>query len=395
VTAAAARSSDTSPASSLVDHPTRLLNVGISRSRVCGVRDYAGVIGKALLGLGIEVETEWLDVNQEHRPLDLRRDARRWLDRVRTRAARQRPDWIVWHYSVFSYSYRGFPVVAAMCAEGLRASGAPVVGILHELVYPFGRLGAKGLVYGTVQRAALRPVHAALSAVVVTTEERMRWLETRRWLKRQPTLFLPVSANTGGTPSGRSGVTRQSGLVLGVVGFASESYLVEPIVEAVSLLPEHVRAHLVLVGAPGPDSRQARRWIRAAANAGVRSRLELSGVLPASGYEAAIASLDVVLHPDADGPTSRKGTLAAALAAGKPIVAIDGPKTWGRMRAGRAVLLVPPVAADIAAAITSIYEDEESRVEQGRRARAFYEREQAPEVIAGRLLDLLPAAARG
>jgi glycosyltransferase involved in cell wall biosynthesis len=369
------------------DH-TVILNVGVSRAGICGVRDYAHVLADALHDLGIHVDTQWLDTEASWGPSRARAETRRWLDAVRERVALIRPTWILWHYSVFSYTHRGIPTLSRLTASGLAAAGPPIVGILHELAYPFGPRGIRGLTLGLAQRAVLPSVYGRLAAAVVTTEDRVEWLEHGPWLPRRPVTFVPVCANVT-FPEPPIGTARSAEPVVGIVGFASESYLVEPVLEAVRLVDESTSVRLLLIGAPGSESAQARRWREVAARLCLEDRLSFTGVLEPNAYAAAIASVDVVLFPDADGPSSRKTTLAAALAAGRPIVAIDGPGRWDLLAAEKAVLLVRPDPRSIADALGRFCQDPALQDDQGRRGETFYRRHQAPDVVARRLLEFL------
>jgi glycosyltransferase involved in cell wall biosynthesis len=339
-----------------------ILNLGISRTGPCGVRDYARVVGRALKDAGASVDTEWLDLEPGGGPRQLRRRTARWLDDVERRIDGRRYDWLAWHYSVFSYGHAGIPLVARPTARRLAATGVPVVGVLHELAYPFHRSGARGLAFAVTQRVALRSVV--------------------RSLPRRPTIALPVCANVAG---GRRREQRRARPVVGIVGFASESYLVDPVVAAIAV----AAADLLLIGAPGPESAQAERWREASRFAGVADRVSFTGVLDAERYADAIASVDAVVFPDEDGPSSRKGTLAAALAAGRPVVAFDGPDAWRLAVDEDAVALIAPDAGALARALAGLLRDDELRRAQGGRAAAFYEREQSPDVLARRMLTFL------
>lgn len=359
-----------------------ILNIGISRTGPCGVRDYAHVVGRALEDAGASVDTQWLDLEPGWGPRELRRRTGRFLDEVDRRTEGRRYDWLAWHYSVFSYAHAGIPVVARLTARRLAATGVPVVGVLHELAYPFHRSGARGLAFAVTQRLALRSVLRPLRAAVVTTDARADLLERAHWLPHRPAIALPVCANVA---VGHRPERRGARPVVGIVGFASESYLVAPVVEALGT----VDAELLLVGAPGPDSAQAEQWRRSARSVGIADRVSFTGVLDAERYADAIASVDVVVFPDEDGPSSRKGTLAAAFAASRPVVAFDGPDTWRLAVDEHAVTLVPADAGDLSRALAGLLRDDERRDEQGRRAAAFYLREQAPGVLARRLLTFL------
>ena len=350
----------------------RLLVVGASTRGVCGVRDCASVLAPALERAGASVQTAWWN-----------RDAggtrRNWLDRARILG--DGVDAVVWHYSVFAYGSRGVPWDVPLIAEALRRVPGPLVVFAHELVYPWGRRGARGGAQAAAQHLVLPVVVRAAAVVVVTTEERQRWVASQRWLPRRPVRFAPVPSNVAPTAGGApaNGTFR-----VGVFGFTSDGLAADSVARAVASV--EIPARLELVGAPGPDSPQADTWRAAGARAGVRD-LSFTGVLPAAELAHAVASLDVVVFPDPAGPTSRRGTLAAALAHARPVLAIDGPQTWRRAVDEGAVVVSPE--AGLGHELRRLAGDDDARAEQGRRGREFYERRMSDDVVAATVLDAI------
>ena len=349
----------------------RILVVGASTQPVCGVRDYEHALHDSLARGGVETTTVWWD----------RRSAERthaFASRAEAELARTRCDAVVWNYSVFAYGTRGIPFGVAGLAWRL-SRNAPLVVVLHELAYDLGRRGLRGTIQAVTQRLALAAVLRRASAVIVTTEERATYVLTRRWLPRRTVRFVPVPSNV--TPVAREAAA-SPGFDVGVFGFRGERTEAEIVARAVAALEG---ARLVLVGAPGPASPQGERWRRAAEEA--RCELSFTGVLDHDGLSAAIAGLDAVVFPSSGGPSPRRGTLAAALAHGRPVVAIDGPWRWDRLADEGAVLLADPDT--LAGQRRVLAEDEHRRRNQGERGRRFYERTMAPDVVAAQLTGLL------
>src|SRR4051794_11175781 len=127
-----------------------LLGVGVSSQHPCGVHDYARVLAEALAARGAGVATVWRDRRRQSRG--------DWLAAIEEEARRTRPDWILWHYSVFEYGGHGIPYDAPVIARRLRWLGPRLALVVHEFALPFGRRGVRGLVHATSQRAVLRPV---------------------------------------------------------------------------------------------------------------------------------------------------------------------------------------------------------------------------------------------
>ena len=355
---------------------------GASSGPVCGVRDYSRQLGAALEDSGVRTIDIWWEIEHEAGSMERHRGLGRWLRRLEEVVARERPTWIVWHYSAFTYSHRGLPTLVPRIASCLSRIRSMRVGLLHEVVYPFGQRGLKGALLASTQRAALARLYPVLDAAVVTTEDRQTWLNRRAWLPTRPTRFLPVCSNI---PSTALSVGRDptSAPVVGVFGFASEGYLAAPVIGAISRLRRRgTDVGLTLIGAPGSASHQARLWREIASREGCADAVSFTEILEPEAVARALRRADVIVLPDASGPTGRKGTLAAALAAEKPVVAFDGPQRWEELIRERAVVVTRPEAPALADVLDGLLRDSSARLAQGARAGAFYRTYQAPGVIA-------------
>jgi glycosyltransferase involved in cell wall biosynthesis len=285
---------------------------------------------------------------------------------------------------VFAYARRGIPFGVPAFAWRLRACDTPAVLLAHEFAYPWRQRGWRGTAHALTQRVALVPLVAASAACIATTDKNARYLRSRRWLPRRRVGVAPVFSNispgaaTAGEVAGR----------VGVFGFGTGGPAVPLTVGAVARAAETVgQAHLVLIGSPGPDGPVADEWRAAARDTGCR--LHFTGVGTVGEISAHLRAVQVVILADDGGPSSRKGSLAAALAHGKPVVAFDGPETWPDLAASGAVELVPLDVEQAAARVTSLLTDRERRTSLGRAALEFSRSELAPERIAaaiGRLV---------
>ncbi len=183
----------------------------------------------------------------------------------------------------------------------------------------------------------------ASAAAVVTTEQRVEWLRSRRWLPPRPVAFAPVYSNL---PPPSPGVEVDE-LLLGLFGYAYEGANGGLVLDALA------RAARRAAAAPRAARRPGARYADGGGLAGrgpapgrAATAIEFSGRLPAQELSDALARCAVLLCAASPGPTSRKGTLAASLASGRPVVAIDGHLTWGELREQDAARVV---AADAAA----------------------------------------------
>ncbi len=144
----------------------------------------------------------------------------------------------------------------------------------------------------------------------------------------------------------------------------------------------------MLHGAAGADSRAGRHWLALARAPGLADAIEFSGTLPAQELSDAIAASDVLLCIDPPGPTARKGSLAASLASGRAVVAIDGPQSWQELVHADTLRLVQPSAHGLCAALDSLLGDAAARAALGERGRAFHDREMSVAVTTRAVLDL-------
>ncbi|HWD11463.1 MAG TPA: hypothetical protein VG366_06435 [Solirubrobacteraceae bacterium] len=377
--------------------PAARLNVavvGMSTAEICGVRDHAMLLADAMPAEGVSCSLHWLD-RREPSLRGARREVRSWAAGLAEELAERAPDAILLHYSVFAFSYRGIPLFAAPTLSALRGRQAPLLTVLHESAYNWGWRGARSAVWALTQRVALVDVVRRSAAVLVTADRRARWLESRRWLPGRPTAVAPVFSNLPAAPAGAQAVR---GSTVGLFGYAHEGSEPALVLDALRLLADRgVPTRLLLLGAPGPASAAGRRWQSEADARGLGAALEFTGTLPAAELSAALSSCEVLLFADTPGPSSRKTALAAALASARPVLALDGPRSWPALVDAQAALIVQPRREEIAEALRQLLGSEDLRQSQAVRGRRFYDEtmsvEHSARAVAG-MLDLLIAPSR-
>jgi glycosyltransferase involved in cell wall biosynthesis len=344
--------------------------VGMSEGETSGMRDHAVLLAQALAAEGVSCSVHWLA--REHRSLAAgHAETRAWASSLRAQLAREQPDAILFHYSPFAYSYRGVPLLLRSTLAALRGSRLPVVTFMHECAYPWHMGGLRGKLWAVTQRAALIDVMRASRAVVLTTDFRVDWLASRRWLPRMALPLAPVFSNLP-APSPLQGPER--GNLIGLFGFAFQDASVALVLDALGRLRQRgVEARLWLLGAPGPTSAAGEAWLAGARERGLSSLLSFSGRLPAQELSDALARCDVLLSASLAGPSSRKGTLAASLASGRPLLAIDGPRRWSELLERDAAAIVQPTADALADALAATLADDARADALGARGRAFAE----------------------
>jgi glycosyltransferase involved in cell wall biosynthesis len=368
--------------------PLRAAVVGISTSRICGVRDHAVLLADALGRENVSCSLHWLW--RDDRSFGAgRSEIGAWTRGLAAELDRDRPDAVLLHYSVFAYSYRGVPLLVRPTVSALRSLGIPLVTLLHEYAYPWRRGGVRGTVWALTQRALLVEVMRASSAVVTTADFRTEWLSSRSWLPRRPSVVAPVFSNLP-PPTAWSAADRSS-RIIGLFGYSYEGAATSVVLDALRLLVDRgVGVQLILLGAPGRPSDAADAWLDAAGKRGVAQALSFSGTLPARDLSEALAACDVLLSAEPSGPTSRKTTLAASLASGRAVVALDGPRRWSELIRSEAALVVRPTAIALAEAVAGLLEDDTRRERLGARGRAFADRTMSVEhsaVVVARLLE--------
>jgi glycosyltransferase involved in cell wall biosynthesis len=368
--------------------------VGVSTRPFCGVHHHATLLAGALEHDGVACSEHWLR-SSAGSLRGAQAEFRSLAAELGREVDPERADAILLHYSVFAFSHRGVPLFVAPTMAALRRTRVPVIAIMHELAFPWGQAGAKGVVWAASQRAALIAVVHASQAVIVTADFRADWLRTRRWLPSRPVAVAPVFSNlpapTIGPPAGRTTP------VLGVFGYAIDRASVALVLDALGrLLRSGVQLQLQLLGSPGPASAAGEMWSAMAHSMGVGEALSFSGTLPAQEISDALASSDILLYADPTGPASRKGTLPGSLASGRPLVALEGRRSWSLLLDADAARVVPRTAAALADALAVLIADPASRAALGERGRSFAEDTMGvarTAEIVGRFLAQAPRAA--
>jgi glycosyltransferase involved in cell wall biosynthesis len=386
--------------STQMGEPIQLAVVGVSESASGvrdGVRDHARLLAQELACDGATCELHWLLRDRA----SLRgswSELHAWTRRLRVDLGARRPDAIVLHYSVFCLAHRGVPLFVHPTLSALRSAAAPIVTVLHEYAFPWRAEGLRGKVWALSQRAALREVVGASVGLVVTAEDRARWLGSRRWLAHRRALVAPVFSNLPRPRATLAAPRAPLGdAVIGLFGYAHPGASPCVVLDALrELRLQGVEARLTLLGAPGRDSDVGSSWSSAARERGLAGALGFSGPLPAQALSDTLAGCEVLLSADAAGPSSRRGTLAASLASGVPVVAIDGRQRWARLLDSDAALVVAPRASALAAALSELLADAGERRALGRRGRVFAESEMTAAHCARAVRALLqePLGAR-
>jgi glycosyltransferase involved in cell wall biosynthesis len=345
--------------------------IGMTTSETSGMRDYAMLQAAQLPEEGVSCSLHWL-VRRERSLAASRAELANWEKQLAAELTRERPDVLLLHYSTFAYSHRGVPIFLRELLSRLRRLQIPLVSVLHELAYPWHRPGVRERVWAVSQRAALIDLMRCSSAGIVTTDFNELYLQSRRWLPRRELAIAPVFSNL---PAPIENGAAPAPGTIGLFGYGNEEASMEPVLDAMRVLVgSGKQVQLRLLGAPGGDSDSGRVWQRAADARGVGHVLSFSGILPAQELSDQLVACELLLSAASPGPTSRKGTIAASLASGRPLLALDGPRTWHELRDAEALMLAQPTGEGVAAQIEVLLADAHLRAALGARGREFAQR---------------------
>jgi glycosyltransferase involved in cell wall biosynthesis len=361
----------------------------------CGVRDFGSRLAEHLRLSGEQTRELWFET-----------DARRFGPSLRTAGALLRASLrtprgseAIWHYSVYAYSFRGIPMPGVLCGILLRLRSVRVVAILHEMALHWD-VSRRQKVHSLAHRLALPLVLAGSDRVVVTTESRRDWLISRYKVKPTRVYVLPVFSNFPVPPPGsRDSRIRTSRFharkVITVLGWAVAEGLEDLLFSAMAT-PKlgSVDLMLEMIGAPGPGSVAAERWMAAARREGQENRLRFTGVLRPHEFSARLRRADLVVLLFGDGPSSRHTLLAAALGNGCVTVSLDGADVWEVLRGYGAVEIVPRQAQSLGLAVVALLDDWQRRSELSSRARQLYDEYMSLPLASAKMLGLLQRPAQ-
>jgi glycosyltransferase involved in cell wall biosynthesis len=374
----------------MAERSRRALVVGMSSTEICGVRDHATLLAQGLEAADVQCSMFWL-TREETTLGSSRAQTATWVAQLSSELEREKPDFVLLHYSVFAFAFKGIPLFVYPLTRALRRAGVPVLTIVHEAAYPWTIGGLRGKSWALTQRIALTEVMRVSCGALVTADFRVRWLESRRWLARRPIALAPVFSNL--PPPDEEARAKQADATIGLFGYSYEGAAVSLVLDAIGLLRERFAgATLLLLGAPGRSSPAAQMWEQAARERGLEQALSFTGRLAAQDLADALARCSVLLFVNSGGPSSRKGTLAGSLGSGAPVVALDGPRRWSEIRDGETLRLVGESPRELADVVAALLGDREQRDALGARGREFAERQMAVTRTVDALLGLLDQA---
>lgn len=302
-------------------------------------------------------------------PADLRRVGR-LLDSCRG------PRRLLVQYVPHAYGWRSMNVALCLWLWRRAAKGDSVEVLVHE---PFLEFRA-----GAWRRCAAAAVHRLMAWVLLRAARRV-WVTIPAWGalwrplalgRRVPFEWLPVPSTVGvvddpaRVASLRARYAPPGGVLLGHLGTYpahvedSLKRLLPP------LLSAHPAATALLLGRGSERVREA----LARAHPALAGRVHASGVVSAAELSCHLAACDLLAQPFPDGVSSRRTSVMAGLAHGRPVVTTRGRLTESLWAESGAVALAP--AQDpraLSESVGRLLEDAEERDRLGAAGLALYE----------------------
>ena len=324
--------------------------LGKKDSPTDAIEEYCRYLGEALQAENYELKIErvpWKERGWRAAVRELRRRARGW-----------KGAWVLVQYTALAWSARGFPMRFARVLKTLKAAGARVAVVFHD-VEPYG--GTR--VIDRLRRSAqLRTMREALShsdvAVFTVALEKIAWL-------KQPVCrvqFIPVGANlpTSGNAALRKNISSDGKLsiaVFGVTGGVAGKREIENIAEAVRFAASRFKELRLIV--LGRHSKDAEAELKK--QLGTTSvELHILGVLPAEDVVRTLSVSDVLLFVRGHIST-RRGSAIAGIACGLPVVAFEGAETAPPITEAGLALYSPQRKGDLGDVLLRVLEDEHYR----------------------------------
>lgn len=295
-------------------------------------------------------------------------------------------DTLLIQYNPFMYGRWGFAPWLPTAIGKLRLSGAPprIVVMVHEPFVPLDTV--RTAIMGVWQRAQIIALLSFADIVLCSTQA---W--THRiggWRPRRPTYHLPVASNLPDRRSERLS-TRHiidpdgDALVLATFSTDHPSHLRYPVEDAVRAVVAAGLGNIVLL--------ELGRREHVPADRGKGVTVVSPGRLVADQLACLLSTADIYLAPFADGVSTRRTTLMAALQHALPVVGTAGRLTDDSLMHATDSLLLVPVGQPhlFAAGVVELARNSAGRDRLGLAGRELYERNFDWPILVRRLIMLL------
>jgi glycosyltransferase involved in cell wall biosynthesis len=321
------------------------------------VEEYCRYLGEALIAEDFKLTIKriaWNENGWTRATRSLRRHAKRW-----------RGTWVLVQYTALAWSMRAFPLRFPRILKTLKAAGARVGVVFHD-VEPYS--GTR-VIDGLRRRSQLRVMREALrvsdAAVFTVPGEKLSWIKS----PLVNAFFIPVGANlsiTRGTNSRReiSAGGIPSVAVFGITGGKAGQREIGNIVEAVRFAASRIgKLRLIVLGR---NSQDAEAELQEQLN-GASVDLHVLGVLPSEGVVRSLLGSDVLLFVRGHIST-RRGSAIAGIACGLPVIAFEGPETAAPVTEAGLALYSPQRKGDLGDVLLRVLQDEHYRASLAQRS---------------------------
>ncbi|HVS88671.1 MAG TPA: glycosyltransferase [Candidatus Acidoferrum sp.] len=289
-------------------------------------------------------------------------------------------------YTALAWSRRGFPLRFLRVLRILRASGARVAVVFHDVEPYAGHRFVDRLRRSVQLRAMREALRLADVAVLTVPAEKLSWVPPGC----RNAVFIPVGANlpepevaTDPQPS----VAGQPATVavFGITGGKAGQLESEKITGAVRFAAKRIPKLRLLAFGRQADGAEAflREGLR-----DVAVDLQVSGVLPSEEVARMLTSSDVLLFVRGH-ISSRRSSAIAGIACGLPVIAYAGPETAPPITEAGVVLVSPEAREELGEAVVRVLSDREYRTSLAERSRRAYEQYFSWKAIAARYAEAI------
>ncbi len=283
-------------------------------------------------------------------------------------------------YSHLAWSRHGFPLGALAMAATVRLGGSKLAVTIHDPL-PFAGIRVRDRIRTFTQLLVMKLLVLLAHRTVVTVDPSViSWANGRI---RGALSLVPVGSNVGIRTQGRAQGQERTVVVFGVTeNSVAEATRIARVVRIARRSLPGLALRVMGRGAqqsmPVLEHELGRSDVR----------LSVHGVIAAWQVALHIADADVLLFLRG-GASSRRGTIAAAIANGTPIVAERGPETATPITEAGLELVPLGDDAAAAAAIIRIIEDHTWSAELSSRNHEAHDQWFSWESIATRIIELL------
>ena len=352
--------------------------LGRADSPTDAVEEYCKYLGEALRDRGISLAIERLAWAE--------RGWRRALRSLRHRAKAWKDTWVLVQYTALAWSARGFPLRFPRVLKSLKAAGARVGVVFHDME-PYGGTRVIDVLRRRVQLHVMRKSLRLSDTAVFTVS-----MERVSWIKHEPDkgCFIPVGANlpTSSEANSGKGISTDGKLsvaVFGITGGEAGQGEIENIVEAVRFAASRVgNLRLIVLGrnAQSAEAELTNRFRDSPVE------LHVLGVLPGEDVVRSLSASDVLLF--VRGPIStRRGSAIAGIACGLPVIAFEGSETAAPITEAGLAFFSPQKKGDLGNVLLRVLEDEHYRTSLAQRSLLAQRQYFSWRVIAARYAEFL------